>query len=55
MENKMMIDYRNMDGEICRRRIDRCEFCVRDGAAWFISDGEKCRVELENIIQVYID
>lgn len=53
MEKTMMIDYRNNDGDLFRKVIDDCEFCVRYGCAWFISEGKKFSVELGNVIQVY--
>ena len=53
MENKLMIDYRNDDGDVLRKTIDRCEFCVKNGYAWFISDGNRFQVELQDVIQVY--
>lgn len=49
----MMIDYRNEKGNICRRSIDNMEFCIRDGEAYFISNGIKYHVPIERIIQVY--
>ena len=53
MENTMMIDYRNDNGDVIRKAIDRSEFCVKNGYAWFISGGNRFQVELENVIQVY--
>lgn len=53
MEKVMMIDYRNDDGECVRKIIDDSEFCVRQGSAYFISQGEKIRVPLDSVIQVY--
>ena len=53
MKNNLMIDYRDEKENICRKVIDDMEFCVRDGYAYFISDGIKYRVPLEGIIQVY--
>ena len=54
MEKTMMIDYRNDEGKLFRKTIDDMEFCVRRGAAWFISAGEKISVPLDNVIQVYL-
>lgn len=54
MEEKvMMIDYRDANATIRRKEIDNMEFCVRNGAAYFISDGIKYSVPLEDVIQVY--
>lgn len=55
---ELMIDYRdgiNPDGSthFVRKSIDDFEFCVRDGAAYFISDGKKHRIPLQDISQVY--
>jgi len=53
---KMMIDYRVSVDEgtkFVRRVIDDYEFCVRDGMAYFISEGIPCEVTLENISQIY--
>lgn len=55
MEKDLMIDYRNEFEQICRKVIDDMEFCVRNGAAYFISSGEKYRVPLEDVIQVYLN
>ena len=53
MEKMMMIDYRDANGTIRRKTIDNMEFCVRDGDAYFISEGAKYSVPLEDVIQVY--
>lgn len=53
MDDIMMIDYRNDDGDVMRTAIDRGEFCVKNGFAWFISGGKRFSVELQNVIQVY--
>ncbi len=53
MEKMLMIDYRDNFGTIYRKVIDNMEFCVRNGHAYFISDGVKYSVDLENISQVY--
>ena len=53
MENRMMIDYRTEEEEIRRKVIDNCEFCVKDGRVWFVSNGTRYNTELENVIQVY--
>lgn len=55
---ELMIDYRdgiNPDGSthFVRKIIDDFEFCIRDGVAYFISDGTKCRVPIQEISQVY--
>ena len=42
MGKELMIDY-----------LDEMEFCVRDGDAYFISEGEKDCVPLEKVFQVY--
>lgn len=49
----LMIDYRNESGNICRKIIDDMEFCVREGYAYFISDGTRYKVPLEDVIQMY--
>lgn len=49
----LQIDYRNQDEKIIRKPIDNCEFCVRDGMAYFESRGAKVCVPLEKIIQMY--
>ncbi len=54
MEKNLMIDYRNEDGNFVRRVIDNFEFCVREGVAYFISEGVKYNVTLQNISQLYI-
>lgn len=53
MQKNLMIDYRDDEDIIRRKVIDDMEFCVRDGYAYFISEGIKYRVTLEGIIQVY--
>lgn len=53
MEKIMMIDYRDANGNIRRKQIDDCEFCVRNGFAYFISCGVKTRVPLEDVSQIY--
>lgn len=53
MDRELMIDYRNEFEQICRMVIDDMEFCVRNGVAYFISDGRKYHVPLEDVIQVY--
>ena len=53
MEKRMMIDYRNENGDFVRRIVDDCEFCVRRGFAWFISEGTKYSVPLEDVSQVF--
>lgn len=55
MKKTMMIDYRNDNGTICRKEMDDCEFCVRDGNAYFISDGRKYCIPLDHVIQVYLN
>ena len=50
---QMMIDYRNDNGAFVRKTIDNNEFCVRDEYAYFMSDGERIRVPLQNMSQVY--
>ena len=52
-ETSLMIDYRDDSGNIKRKEIDDMEFCVRDGSAYFISDGRRLFVPLEQVIQVY--
>lgn len=50
----MMIDYRdNNNGNIMRKVIDNYEFCIRDGVAYFVSDGTRYNISLASIIQVY--
>lgn len=53
MGNELMIDYLDEYGVIRRKVIDDMEFCVRDGDAYFISEGEKYCVPLEKVFQVY--
>lgn len=53
MEKRMMIDYRDENGIICRKTIDNFEFCIREDIAYFISEGVKCQVPLTDISQVY--
>ena len=53
MKKEMMIGYRDEEDEIHRKVIDDMEFCVRKGIAYFISDGIKYQVPLEDVIQVY--
>ena len=55
MKKTMMIDYHNDNGTICRKEMDDCEFCVRDGNTYFISDGWKYCIPLEQVIQVYMN
>ena len=55
---ELMIDYRdgiNPDGSthFVRKTIDDFEFCIRDGVAYFISDGKKYHVSVSEISQVY--
>lgn len=52
-QNQMMIDYKNDNGEFVRKVIDNYEFCVREETAYFISEGVKTAVPLQNIVQVY--
>lgn len=49
----MMIDYRNEDGTFVRKVIDNFEFCIHDEVAYFISEGVKCQVPMQKIVQVY--
>lgn len=53
MGKELMIDYRNESMEICRNVIDNMEFCVRGQNVYFISNGRKYSILLENVIQVY--
>lgn len=53
MKKQMMIDYRNEDGTFERRVIDDFEFCTRDGVGYFISEGVKYAVPLQDICQIY--
>lgn len=55
MKKTMMIDYRTEKDEIRRKEMDDCEFCVRDGNAYFVSDGRKYCIPLEQVIQVYLN
>lgn len=55
---ELMIDYRdgiNPDGttNFVRKTIDDFEFCVRDGVVYFISEGVKYHIPLQDISQVY--
>ena len=50
---KMMIDYRDGNGNPVRRIIDDFEFCVRDGTAYFSSNGEIMNIPIEDISQIY--
>lgn len=54
MKKQLMIDYRDGKGGFVRKVIDNFEFCVRDGIAYFVSDGRSCQVAVENISQMYI-
>lgn len=53
----MMIDYRakdeNEEIQIMRKVVDNYEFCIREGFAYFISEGTKTQVPLPDIVQVY--
>ena len=56
---ELMIDYRNGEdenGEVKfeRKAIDNMEFCVRDGFAYFKSEGKIYQLKLNDISQVYI-
>ena len=53
MEKNLMIDYRNDEDMICRKVIDDMEFCVRGQNVYFVSNGKKYNILLENVIQVY--
>ena len=55
MDRQMMIDYRDEKETIFRREIDNNEFCIRDGCAYFISEGIRYRVRLDLVIQVYMN
>lgn len=55
MGKVMMIDYRNENGDIRRKVIDDMEFCVRKSYAYFISDGKKYSVPLDDVVQVYLN
>ena len=48
-----MIDYRNDNGEFVRKIIDESEFCVRNSYVYFISAGEKYKIPLDSVSQVY--
>ena len=49
----MMIDYKNDEGIFVRRVIDNYEFCIHEGDAYFISEGVKYKVPIQDISQVY--
>ena len=49
----LMIDYRDSDANVVRREIDNMEFCVRDGYAYFASEGDKYQIMLGDVIQIY--
>ena len=53
MNKRMMIDFRDEDGNFVRRVIDNFEFCIRDEQAYFVSDGKQLVVPMKNISQVY--
>ena len=53
MEKELMIDYRDEAMEVCRKVIDDMEFCVREQNVYFISNGQRYNILLENVIQVY--
>ena len=56
MEKQMMIDYRKDDGEGFERKvIDDMEFCVRQGDMYFISEGVKYCIPLDQCSQVFIN
>lgn len=50
---EMIIDYRNDDGSFSRKTIDNYEFCIREGVAYFASQGVPYQVPMQNISQVY--
>ncbi len=53
---QMMIDYRKDDAEGFERKvIDDMEFCVRQGDMYFISEGVKYCIPLEQCSQVYLN
>lgn len=59
-EKEMMIDYRggiNPDGttKFVRKHIDNFEFCIREGVAYFISEGKRFKVPIQEISQVYVN
>ena len=55
MSHKMMIDFRStVSGKFIRRAIDDFEFCVREGFAYFSSNGERYEIHLEDISQIYV-
>lgn len=55
VEKMMMIDYRDEQGTIRRKRIDDFEFCVKDGGVYFISDEVKYHIGLDSVCQVYVN
>lgn len=53
MYKRMLIDFVNEDGEFERVEIDDMELSIRDGMAWFYSNGKKMTIELEEIVQIF--
>lgn len=53
MEKELMIDYRDEAMGVCRKVIDDMEFCVRGQNVYFVSNGQRYKILLENVIQVY--
>lgn len=55
MNRKLMIDFRDIaSGKFIRRAVDDFEFCVREGFAYFSSNGERYEIHLEDISQIYV-
>ena len=55
MNKQMMIDYRKANGEgFERKQIDDMEFCIRNGNIYFVSDGVRYNIPIEQCSQVYI-
>lgn len=56
MNKQMMIDYRKANGNgFERKAIDDMEFCVRFGMVYFVSEGVKYCIPLEQCSQVYVN
>lgn len=54
MADKLMIDYTDeYTGKFVRRVIDRMEFCIRYGIAYFESGGTSYSIPVENISQMF--
>lgn len=54
MDKILMIDYVDeRSGKYIRTIVDDFEFCVREGIAYFDSNGRPCSIPVESISQMY--